>query len=250
MREGGRDGAVRKTFHGGPVDQRAALAAAEFTRLERFAAALTDVPGAACPRPLELLSVPPGLRMEHAPGVDLFELLGREPLAAATRARLAQTMAAAITAYVGALGEPLPDFKFDNVLYDAPAGTLTFVDLGPPQDAVPAAGGLSAYEITLGDLLGSIVFQSARPRNALPRARHAEAAALAVAVHGALVSAGAAPLRTAELVRAAEAAYRRCALGRSLRRDAWYATAGWVLGRRIALGGATFGPRAPWRAGR
>lgn len=233
---------MRKTFQDGPRAEDERRARAELGRLERFAVALADVPGAACPQPLELLSDPPGLRMAHAPGANLFELLGRRRFDAGARERLATTMAAAVVAYVGALGEPLPDFKFDNLLYDEATDTLTFVDLGAPQDALAPEPGLSAYEISVGDMLASVVFQSARPRNALHRRQHAQSVALAVAVVCALRAAGAAPLRDPELVRAQATAYRRCAYGRSARRNAWYTVAGPVLGRRIALGSATVGP--------
>jgi hypothetical protein len=235
---------VRKTFHVGPQAVRARQAQEELTRLERFAASLEDVPGVACPRPLELLSDPPGLRMAHAPGANLFALLGGRLIDASARERLATPIAAAVAAYVGALGEPLPDFKFDNLLYDAATDTLTFVDLGAPQDAVAPAPGLSPYEISAGDMLASVVFQSARPRHALERRRHAHSVALAVAVVRALRATGAGPLRDAELAAATAAAYRRCAFGRSARRSAWYATAGYALGRRIALGSVTVGPVA------
>jgi hypothetical protein len=241
---------VRKTFHDGPEAARAAAARREFARLERFAAALADVPGAACPRPLELLADPPGLRMQRAAGVDLFAFLGRHRLGAPLRERLAATMAAAIRAYVESSGEPCPDFNFNNVLYDPATGTLTFVDLGAPQDAVAPAPGLSPYEVTAGDLLGSLIFQSARPRGLRRRGRHAETAALAPAIVRALRGAEGVRLRPAELARATEAAYRRCAFGRSRRRTAWYATAGFVLGRRVRLGPVTVGPPAPWRVGR
>jgi hypothetical protein len=182
--------------------------------------------------------------MAHAPGTNLFELLGGRLIDGAARERLATPIAAAVGAYVGALGEPLPDFKFDNLLYDAATETVTFVDFGAPQDAVAPAPGLSPYEISVGDMLASVVFQSARPRHALDRRRHAQSVALAVAVVGALRAAGAGPLRDAELAAATTAAYRRCALGRSTRRNAWYATAGYALGRRIALGSVTVGPVA------
>jgi len=241
---------VRKTFHDGPVAGRQAMARCEFARLERFAAALEDVPGAACPRPLELLTDPPGLRMQRAAGVDLFAFLRHHRLGAPLRERLATTMAAAIGAYVRALGEPCPDFKFDNVLFDPLDATLTFVDLGAPQDAVAPETGLSPYEVTAGDLLGSVIFQSARPGRLRHRRQHAETAALAAAVVRALEGAGGVPLRPAELGRAAEAAYRRCAFGRSRRRSAWYATAGYALGRRVRIGPATVGPPAPWRVAR
>ena len=237
---------VRKTFHEGPYEVRAAQARREFTRLERFAVALNDVPGAACPRPLELLADPPGVRMEHAAGVDLFAFLAHHRFDAATRARVADTIAAGIAAYVRALREPLPDFKFDNLLYQPAAGLLTFVDLGAPQDALELDDRLSPYEVMMGDLLGYVVFQSARPKYALRRRQHAETAALAAAVLRALRGAEL-PLREPELVGAAQAAYRRCALGRSLHRSAWYASVGYLLGRRVALQEATVGPLAPWR---
>jgi hypothetical protein len=96
-------------------------------------------------------------------------------------------------------------------------------------------------------MLGSVVFQSARPRHLLRRREHAESVALAVAVVAALRARGAAPLRDAELVRAGRCAYRRCAFGRSVRRSAWYATAGRLFGRRIALGELRLGPLGPGR---
>jgi surface antigen len=241
---------VRKTFHDGPVAGREAMARCEFARLERFAAALEAVPGAACPLPLELLTDPPGLRMQRAAGVDLFAFLQRHRLGAPLRERLATTMAAAIQAYVRALGEPCPDFKFDNVLFDPVDATLTFVDLGAPQDAVAPAAGLSPYEVTAGDLLGSVIFQSARPGRLHHRRQHAETAALAAALVHALQGNDGVQLRPAELARAAEAAYRRCAFGRSRRRSAWYATAGYALGRRVRTGSVTVGPPAPWRVAR
>lgn len=237
---------MRKTFHDGPRELRDAQAQQEFTRLERFSAALAEVPGAACPRPLELLVGSPGLRMEHAAGVDLSSFFHRQRLDEATRERIADTMAAAIGVYVRTMDEPLPDFNFGNVLYDPPADMLTFVDFGAPQDAVAAEHALSHYESTVGDLLGSVVFQSARPRYALRRGQHAESVAMAAAVLRALRAAGDEPLRDEELTRAARAAYRRCAFGRNARRDAWYATAGYVLGRRVPLGQITFGPLPPW----
>lgn len=249
LEDGGRV-AVRKTFHDGPRELRAALARQEFGRLERFAAALDGVPGAACPRPLELLGDPPGLRMEHAAGSNLYALLRRVRLDAAMRASLATTIAAAAVAYVRATGEPLPDLKLDNMLYDPASATLTFVDLGAPQDATAPAPGLSDYEVMAGDLLGSVLFQSARPGHAPRRRQHTETSALAAAVVAALRAAGARPLRDAEVVRAAQATYRRCAFGRGSRRTAWYATAGYLLGRRISLGDATAAPLAAWQVRR
>lgn len=248
--EGDR-GVVRKTFHEGTTELRQELARAEFDRLRRFSAALVDVPGAACPRPLELLSEPPGLRMEWAPGVCLLEFLRHHAVDNRTRDRLAATMAAAVRAYVEALGEPYHDFKFDNMLYDAAGGRLTFVDLGLPQDALPPDPRASAYEITMGNFLGSVVFQTARPKYLLNRRQHRSTVMLASAVVAALARDGEAEMRPAHLVGAARAAYLRCTFGRgSVRRSAWYGTVGYALGRRMRLGEATFGPIPPWQAAR
>src|SRR3954453_8523340 len=43
---------ARKTFTTGPRAERERTAADELSRLSRFSAALADVPGATCPRPL------------------------------------------------------------------------------------------------------------------------------------------------------------------------------------------------------
>lgn len=236
---------MRKTFHAGSVQQRGDLARGEFTRLARFSVALERVPGAACPRPLELLSDPPGVRMTRVAGVDLFAFLRRGGLDDDTRNRLAATMAAAIGAYVEALGEPHPDFKFDNVLYDAAGGGLAFVDLGLPQDATAPPPEAGAHEVMLGDLLGSVVFQSAQPRHILHRAQHRRTASLALAVVRAVVALPGARVREEHVAGAAAAAYRRCAFGRSLPRSAWYATIGLVAGCRVRLSARGVGPVLP-----
>jgi hypothetical protein len=247
--EDGED-VVRKTFHDGPAALRHEMARSEFDRLRHFSAALEDVPGAACPRPLELLAEPaPGLRMERAPGVRLFEFLALHRLPPERREQLAGTIAAAVRAYVGTLGEPYLDLNFDNVLYDAPSGSLTFVDLGPPQGMTPPDPSWSDYEVTVGNLLGSVVFQSGRPRYILHRRRHGDAGELAAAVVRSLASAVDGQLRPAALLGAARAAYVRCAFGRAAARSAWYGTVGYAFCRRVRLPQATFGPVAPWRLG-
>lgn len=247
MREAGGV-AVRKTFHDGPLAVRAAQASEEFRRLERFSAALRTVRGAECAHPLELIADPPGVRMELSRGVDLFDYLGRRRIAVGERDHLAATIAAGVVAYVDALDEPLPDLKLANLLYAPEAGIVTFVDLGAPQDAGPRLPGASPFELTAGDLLGSVIFDSARPSCAFPRRRHTDAIALSTGVVKALPGCGAAPLREEQVARAARAAFARCALGRGARHDLWFATVGYLLARRIALGSVSAGPLTPWHA--
>ncbi|MGI8729581.1 MAG: hypothetical protein ACR2LK_06250 [Solirubrobacteraceae bacterium] len=238
---------MRKTFHAGSEHQRHEQAGAEFARLQRFSAALASVPDAQCPRPLEMLFDPPGLRMTYVAGVDLFTFLRRGRLDDAARDGLAATMAAAIDAYVGALGEPHPDFKFENVLYDAAGGGLAFVDLGLPQDATQPLPGASPYETTLGDLLGSVVFQSVQPRHVLRRGQHRRTVALGLAVMLAVARLPGAAVRDEYVSRVAAAAYRRCAFGGGASRSAWYATVGLLAGRRVRLRAQTAGPVLPRR---
>lgn len=153
--------------------------------------------------------------MERAPGVGLFEFLARQRLPPERRRQLGETIAAAVLTYVVTLGEPHPDLHFDNVLFDAPSGTMTFVDLGAPQGLVPPDPSWSDCEITVGNLLGSVVFQSGRPRYILHRRRNGEAGKLAAQVVRSVASAVGGQLRPPALLGAARAAYVRCAFGRA-----------------------------------
>ena len=234
-------GTVRKTFGRGPDAQ--ALAEEEFIRLERFRAALDHLPNVASPRPIELApGASPSLEMAFLPGKPLCELLSGAELDQDLRIELLGAMKAAIAAHVELLGEPYHDFNFSNVLYDSETGTVGFVDLGRPQYAPPHEPEASDYEVTLGRLLASVVFESARPQRLRRRRLHRQAAGLAVDLVG-LVQANGHTVRTASLLRVARDTYARNTFGRrSLTRSVWYATIGWALGQRVAVGGQTFVP--------
>ena len=185
--------------------------------------------------------------MTFVPGDNLVDVL-RRPLAPGRRAEMARTIAAGLDAYIEAVGEPYYDLKFDNVLYDAATGLLGFIDLGLPSYWRPPRPGLSCHEVSLGVLMASAVFETARPRHvALPRL-HRQIGDLAVDLVAAVRASGAA-VRTPNMVRAAEDAYLDNTLYRGDPvRTAWYATVGFALGRRITLHDGKFAPVPAWRA--
>jgi hypothetical protein len=236
---------VRKTFHDGAAEE---LAAAELTRLERFAAALESVEGATCPQPLGRVDDPPGFRMRFVEGASFLAVLGVAPIDDAQLAAYAGVMAAALDAYVDAVGEPYRDFKLDNVLLDE-SEALVFLDVGDPQDAGEPAPGDSPYEISVGNFVASLVFESARPRGLLAqRTAHQRSSRLAVLLAQELRARGR-ELRADRLAAAARRDYVRSTFGRrSPARTVWYGTVGLAAGCRVPLPGAPVGPVAPWAA--
>jgi hypothetical protein len=245
VEEGGS--VVRKTFTAcfDDEDPEAAsrLATTELGRLQRFHDALADVPGAACPRPIEVVAGPPAvLRMERAPGTPLLELLRGRRLPPGLLHDLATVAAAAVTRYVEAVGEPYYDFQFDNMLYDGPSCTLTFVDLGLPDRCPPLPPGADALEATLGNLVGSTMFQSARPKWALSRRRHRRAAALCAAIVQE-VAPGDGPALTGDGLQPwTRAAYERSAFKGGRPERLWYGSVGYLLARRPRILGVRFSP--------
>lgn len=244
---GGRT--VRKTFSTGPAAQRERTAADELSRLARFAAALADVPGASCPRPLGAVGGrEPGYRMSWVEGEGLVLHLARRALREEDLARWGRTIAAALRAYVASVGEPYEDLKLDNILV-APDGTLAFVDMGLPQGRRPEARVGSPFEVSVGNLLASVVFESARPRWLLRRRLHRQSVAVAAAVVTALAEHGQ-PLRGDLVADAARGAYLRSTFDRgSWVRSIWYGTVGRAVGRRVRTNGAVIGP-VGWRSAR
>jgi hypothetical protein len=241
-------GTVRKTFSGCPREEGRALARAELTRLRVLETALGSVPGASCPHALELVDSPaPGLRMTFADGENLVGVLAR-PVPGENLQAMVRTIAAALRAYVDALGEPYHDFKFDNVLHDATTGVLTFVDLGLPQDWRPPAPAHTPLEVSLGQLLGSVVFETARPVHVARRHLRRQIGDLAVGVVAAVVASGEA-VRHDHLAHATRDAYLRATFHRRIpSRTAWYATVGYARGRRLRLPGGVISPVPVWRA--
>lgn len=225
---------ARKTFYGSDSEVVDRLARREFDRLQRFAAALVGVDGAACPEPKELIpGSAPSIRMSLAPGSMVSDLLVR-PLGDDVLDRLADVIARASLVYVSTFDEPYFDLHFCNMFYDRSINVVTFVDFGfpYPNEELPAGlRRLTPLEVSVGNLIGSSVFESARPRIAHRRLQHRQALLLAslVAHHPAVVASGA--VSPAGLLSAARVAYDRPAYRGGWYRRLWYRTAGGVLAR-------------------
>jgi len=216
---------------------------AEFSRLERFAAALTSHEGATCPRPIELVTGPePAIRMERVPGTPLLVSLRSGALGPQLHDRLATAASRALMAYVDAVGEPYHDFQFDNMLYDAGSRSLVLVDFGAPDHLVVTGDDALPLASSLGNLIGSTIFQSARPKWLLARRQHRQAVDLAATIVRRVFAAGGAEVPTGILRDRADAAYRRCAFRGGWARTAWYETAGYMVARRLRVVDLTFSP--------
>ncbi len=239
---------VRKTFSGDAPEALAALAGDEYDRLERCHAALADLAGVKSPRPLEIRAgAVAELRMERASGLPLLALLRTRRLDSGLVAGLSALAASGAIRCVEALGEPYDDFQFDNMLLDDASGVLTFVDLGRPDRSSPPPAGASALEVTLGNLVGSTMFQSARPKWLCAVRQHRQAVRLCTAIVArAADHQGEAPSAHG-LQACAVAAYERSAFTGGWAARLWYSSVGWAVARRPeVLGVRVRPPRRPW----
>jgi hypothetical protein len=233
---------VAKTFFGAPQPLLWTLARREFERLERFSAALQDVEGAACPRPMELVGAStPKIRMERASGIPLPTLLGERPLAAETHHRLVTTVIRALDVYVELLAEPYYDLHFGNMLYDPLSRTLTFLDFGFPEGSVSAPP-VSPHDASLGNLIGSTIFESARPKWLRHQRQHRQSSLLCAAIVESFVDAGHPGVTRTGLWEASRAAYERSAFPGAWSRRVWYGSVGYLLARRITVADIVFSP--------
>ncbi|MGI8413879.1 MAG: hypothetical protein ACR2QA_15595 [Solirubrobacteraceae bacterium] len=234
-------GVVTKTFCGEDAELQWRLALQEYDRLREFTHALLALDGAACPEALDLVREPlPQLRMTHAAGVPVPTLLRARQLAPELRQHLAITAARALELYVERLDEPYYDFHFANMLYDETSGTLTFLDLGLPPYYRTLVG-RSALGISLGNLIGSTIFHSARPREFF-RCR-AQGQAVALCAEIAVLVLRSHPTVAAELPVCVSAAYARPAQTGRWHRRLWYAVVAPLVARPVILGRQAFSLR-------
>jgi hypothetical protein len=219
---------VRKSFPTGARGEEQATC--EFERLTRLYRALEQLDGVDCPRPIDLSLHPqPVLRMEFVAGVPMPIYLGSARPTAEFLERLGALLAVVVELYVGAVGEPLYDLHFRNMLYDGANDRVVLLDLGDP-DSIPAPfrepRPLDACALSVAGLAGSTLFECARPahvlrlRSNLSTTRAARAALKALpANHGSSSDIGA----------AVREIHRHWAQRGGHLRRAWYGTVGSLL---------------------
>jgi hypothetical protein len=188
---------VRKTFHGDDAGSLEQLATREFERMVRFSTALADVTAVTCPTPIELGAGPePYVRMGRAAGVPMQSYLGTTTVDAERSASLADALGRGLIRYVETFAEPYWDFILRNMFYDERTGLVTLLDFGVPVIYAPALADLerhSPFDVSLGGLVASSVFEAARPKRFWRRLEHRQAFSLASAVTRRLLETPGAP---------------------------------------------------------
>lgn len=239
-----RDEATVEKRYLGLVSAAQHQAAEEHQALLALRRVVAAVPGASCPERIELLDgPPPTLRMQQVPGTPLLAFLRRTRLTPQRLDAFGAVAAAVVCAYVDETGEPYRDFQFDNMLYDTAADTVGFVDLGAPDgDQDHLVPQVSPLESSLGNLIGSVIFQSARPRWLLRRRQHRQSMAACAAVIGHVVARDGVDVSVHHLRLAADAAFHRCAYRGTTLQRVWYGTGGFLAASRLHLFGSQFGP--------
>jgi ABC1 family protein len=128
----------------------------------RFFEALSHRDGVTCPRIIARdLFPPPRLVMELCAGQPLSLFLRLETLGSRT-AEIANKIHDGLEIYTCLFEEPYYDFCFQNILYDGPTGTVTFLDFGI-REGIDEESEDFPLEASLGNLLGRACYDMARP---------------------------------------------------------------------------------------
>ncbi|HEX3425553.1 MAG TPA: class I SAM-dependent methyltransferase [Acidimicrobiales bacterium] len=234
---------AEKSFLGPDADANLAAANLEMKRLEYLNAATAAVGGAASPRPLEIVGGPrPTLRMTAVAGRPLLDVLRSGPIEGRRLASIAAVAAATLQAYVAASHEPYLDFQFDNMTYDESSETIGFLDVGTPDQGGTSAAGAGPLEVSVGHLIGSTIFQSARPGWVVRQRQHRQGARLCCQIARQVDQESPGGLSWSGVHDAASDTYRRCATYGRWSKRLWYATGGYLLARRMRIGRRRFGP--------
>lgn len=161
-----RTGLIRKTFHGHGGAPHAAVAR-EHERLLMFHHALSGRPDVSCPRPIQLsLDGEPYVRMECADGLPMTRHLNDVEIGPDQRQAYGRAIAEGLLVYVETFDEPYWDLHFRNMFVAPNARRITLFDFDIPEPEALRRERLShftAVEISLGNLVGSTVFNAARP---------------------------------------------------------------------------------------
>lgn len=158
---------VCKSFHGGSRAENRMAAEREHDHLLRFGQSLAGHPLLGCPRPLELVLEPASyVRMERAEGIPMVDYLQEIEVSEDDRRHYATSVAQALSVYVGTFGEPYWDLHFRNMFVHPERRALVLLDFDVPEPVQvrrELLGGLNPMDVSLGNLVGSTVFNGCRP---------------------------------------------------------------------------------------
>ena len=215
---------VTKTYQQSDYAKALGMAEREADRAARFHAALADERGIRCPGVLSLdRSTPPRLTFQWCEGEPLQAILLRAPLARTDD--LARAIGRGLRSYVRLFDEPYHDLHFNNLLYDAPAGVITFLDFAYP-DRLRGMQLGTPIEASLANLLGCACYELSRPA-ALLANREGTLALVSAILEGFAHEVSIARVRE----RAEEIFLGLCGVGSPMRM-CYYGTLGRLIGRR------------------
>jgi hypothetical protein len=237
---------VTKSYFGDDRPTLLKVAATEFERQDKFWRSLQANDVISCPRPLELIEAPcPQIRMEFARGRPISTHLRDVELSPAELEWLADVLVGALASYVRTTKEPYYDFHLRNMLYSSSDRRVSFVDFGIPQrleHSLHELGDLSPFEISLGNLVAGVVFESARPRSFYRLRQHRQALRLCSALLERSLDVDGGGVDLGKVRQAANVAYMASVYWGPAVRQGWYRLLGPLLARRFALRGVRFGP--------
>ena len=225
---------VRKTFHGADSDRQRLLATREFEHMLRFSTALARVENAMCPQPLELVvGAETYVRMERVKGLPMRDELNLSRWDVDAYRRIADILTRALMCYVETFAEPYWDFIFRNMFYDPVDHQVTFIDFGVPELYTPVLDEFSSVqplEVSLGGMVASSIFESARPKYVTRQREHRQAPALAEAVlRRCQETALPGVLSMDRVMSVARTAYGLASSGGGVLRESWYRFGGPLL---------------------
>lgn len=223
------DNNIAQKLFPGPDGLRRAVY--EFDRLYLSSQALRGHEDITPVRAVELVTTPtPAVRMSRVDGVCLSSYLAEAKLSRTELERIARVIADGVRSYTKAAHEPYFDFHLRNCVIDPATGRVALLDFGIPEhfaDASWIPG--SPLDVSIGNLLGSTIFEAARPYQ-LFRTRQRRQSAL-VCRHVIASFSGTVDMSGVE--RATRLTYTRCANQGGRLRRLWYRTGGAVAARAM-----------------
>src|SRR4029079_11700964 len=115
-------------------------------------------------------------------GTPLITYLRTNTLGPRGLFKLTERMHDGLEHYTAATGEPLYDFHVRNCMLDAESERLGIIDFGIPDQFAGGTQGLAPVDLSLGNLVGSAIYEAARPYQVLHTRRRRQMMALVATV--------------------------------------------------------------------